>query len=192
MEGILLCASLRIKLDFSVWLLLIPFYSTKQIAFPRLHINRKASARTGRAKSLLGAILCIHCWISSHRRTGLQNTKLIFKVPCNFRLVTLFFHFDSLILPMCSWLKHHIVHIYLQSNILFWKQQSTLANVCNVDHKRYTLNLKKNHNSIIILRHFRYCFKYCNWWVAQNKLLPWVNLCMKHSFYNAYKYTYCL
>lgn len=143
MEGILLCASLRIKLDFSVWLLLIPFYSTKQIAFPRLHINRKASARTGRAKSLLGAILCIHCRISSHRRTGLQNTKLIFKVPCNLRLVTLFFHFDSLILPMCSWLKHHIVHIYLQSNILFWKQQSTLANVCNVDHKRFTLNFKK-------------------------------------------------
>lgn len=87
MEGILLCASLRIKLDFSVWLLLIPFYSTKQIAFSRLHINRKASARTGRAKSLLGAILSIRCWISNHWRTGLQNTKLIFKVPCNFRLV---------------------------------------------------------------------------------------------------------
>ena len=138
MEGILLCDSLRIKLDFSVWLLLIPFYSTKQIAFSWHHINRKASARTGKAKSLLGAILCIHCRISNHWRTGLQNTKLIFKVSCNLRLVTLLFHFDSHILPMCSCLKHHIVNIYWQSNILFRKKQSTLANVCNVDHKRYT------------------------------------------------------
>lgn len=79
MEGIQHWGCLQKKLDFCGWVLLIPFYSTKQIALPLLRCKGgKASADKDNIKSSLGAMHCILCWTMSIRRPDLVKGKTHF------------------------------------------------------------------------------------------------------------------